>query len=63
MESCEKVVEQIKKLEEANKNYLESQKKMIDDITKKQDYCDSRDLSMDHYKEFLDELYTLFSMV
>lgn len=63
MESCEKVVEQIKKLEEANKNYLESQKKMIDDITKKQDYCDSRDLSMDHYKDFLDELYTLFSMV
>jgi hypothetical protein len=63
MESCEKVVEQIKKLEEANKNYLESQKKMIDDITKKQDFCDSRDLSMDHYKEFLDELYTLFSMV
>lgn len=63
MESCEKVVEQIKKLEEANKNYLESQKKMIDDITKKQDYCNSRDLSMDHYKEFLDELYTLFSMV
>jgi hypothetical protein len=63
MESCEKVVGQIKKLEEANKNYLESQKKMIDDITKKQDYCDSRDLSMDHYKDFLDELYTLFSMV
>ena len=63
MESCEKVVEQIKKLEEANKNYLESQKKMIDDITKKQDFCDSRDLSMDHYKEFLDELYTLFSIV
>ena len=63
MESCEKVVEQIKKLEEANKNYLESQKKMIDDITKKQDYCDSRDLSMDYYKDFLDELYTLFSMV
>lgn len=63
MESCEKVIEQIKKLEEANKNYLESQKKMIDDITKKQDYCDSRDLSMDHYKDFLDELYTLFSMV
>jgi len=63
MENCEKIIEQIKKLNKANNNYLNSQKRLIEDITKKKDYCDSRDLSMDHYKEFLDELYTLFSMI
>ena len=35
---------------------------MIDDITKQRDYCDNRDMPLDHYKKFLDELYKLFEM-
>jgi hypothetical protein len=35
---------------------------MIEDITKQRDFCDNRDMSFDHYKKFLDELYKLFEM-
>ena len=62
MEDCKEIIAQIKKLKEANRQQLESQKKMIDDITKEEDYCENRDLSLDHYRIFLDELYKLFEM-
>jgi len=62
MEDCKEIIVQIKKLKEANRQQLESQKKMIDDITKEEDYCENRDLSLDHYRIFLDELYKLFEM-
>ena len=62
MEDCKELIMQIKKLKEANRQQLESQKKMIDDITKEKDYCENRDLSLDHYKIFLDELYNLFEL-
>ena len=63
MKDCKEIIEQIKKLKEANRQQLDSQKKMIDDITKEKDYCENRDLSLEHYKIFLDELYTLFEMI
>ena len=62
MEKCEELIKQIKKVEEANLTHLESQKKMIEDITKEKDYCENRDLSLEHYKIFLDELYKLFEL-
>ncbi len=62
MKSNEKLVEQIKKVEIAHLKHLESQKHMIEDITKQRDFCDSRDMSLDNYKIFLDELYKLFEM-
>ena len=62
MEDCKEIITQIRKLKEANRKQLESQKKMIDDITKEKDYCENRDLSLDHYKTFLDELYNLFEI-
>ncbi len=62
MKSNEKLVEQIKKVENAHRKHLELQKHMIEDITKKRDFCDSRDMSLDNYKIFLDELYKLFEM-
>jgi hypothetical protein len=62
MKSNEKIIEQIKKVENAHRKHLESQKHMIEDITKKRDFCDSRDMSLDNYKIFLDELYKLFEM-
>ena len=62
MEDCKEIIAQIKKLKEANRQQLESQKKMIDDITKEKDYCENRDLSLDHYRMFLDELYKLFEI-
>jgi len=62
MEDCKEIIAQIKKLKEANRKQLESQKKMIDDITKEKNYCENRDMSLDHYRIFLDELYKLFEM-
>jgi hypothetical protein len=62
MESCEKLVDQIKKVQDSHRAHLEEQRKMIEDITKQKDFCDSRDLSLEHYKKFLDELYQLFVM-
>ena len=62
MEKCEELIKQIKKVEEANLTHLESQKKMIEDITKEKDYCENRDVSLEHYKIFLDELYKLFEL-
>ena len=62
MEEYEKLVEQIKKVESNHREHLEGQKQMIEDITKQKDFCDSRDLSLEHYKKFLDELYKLFEM-
>jgi len=62
VEEYEKLVEQIKKVEVNHRKHLEGQKKMIEDITKQKDFCDSRDLSLEHYKKFLDELYKLFEM-
>ena len=62
MENYEKLVEQIKKVEKSQIKYLENQKLMIEDITKQKDFCDSRDLSLEHYKKFLDDLYKLFEM-
>lgn len=52
MKPYEKLVEQIKKVEEANRKQLESQKQMIEDIIKQRDFCDNRDMSLDHYKNF-----------
>jgi len=63
MKDCKEIIAQIKKVEEANIQQLESQKKMIEDITKKNDYCENRDMSLEHYKIFLDELYKLFALV
>lgn len=63
MEEYEKLVEQVKKVEKSQIKHLEKQKQMIEDIIKQQDFCDSRDLSLEHYKEFLDELYKLFEMI
>ena len=62
MKLNEKLVEQIKKVENAHLKHLESQKNMIDDITKQRDFCDNKDMSLDNYKIFLDELYKLFEM-
>jgi hypothetical protein len=62
MKLNEKLVEQIKKVENAHLNHLESQKNMIEDITKQRDFCDNKDMSLDNYKIFLDELYKLFEM-
>ena len=62
MKPYEKLVEQIKKVEDAHRKHLESQKQMIEDITKQRDFCDNRDMSLDNYKKFLDELYKLFEM-
>ena len=62
MNADEKLVEQIKKVEDAHRKHLESQKQMIEDITKQRDFCDNRDMSLDNYKKFLDELYKLFEM-
>ncbi len=62
MNKYEKLIEQIKKVEAAHLKHLESQKHMIEDITKKRDYCDNRDVSLNNYKIFLDELYKLFEM-
>ena len=62
MKPYEKLVEQIKKMEDAHRKHLESQKQMIEDIIKQRDFCDNRDMSLDHYKKFLDELYKLFEM-
>ena len=62
MKTNEKLVEQIKKVENAHRKHLESQKHMIEDITKQRDFCDNRDMSLDNYKIFLDELYKLFEM-
>lgn len=62
MEEYEKLVKQIKEVKKSHRAHLEEQKRMIEDITKKEDFCDSRDLSLEHYKKFLDELYKLFKM-
>ena len=62
MKNCEEIIAQIKKLEEANRLQLESQKKMIEDIIKQEDYCGSGDMSLENYKIFLDELYNLFEI-
>ncbi len=62
MEDCKEIIEKIKDVEEANRRQLESQKRMIEDITKEQDYCENRDISLEDYKIFLDELYKLFEM-
>ena len=62
MKPYEKLVEQIKKVEDAHRKHLKSQKQMIKDITKQRDFCDNRDMSLDNYKKFLDELYKLFEM-
>ncbi|MEA3458403.1 MAG: hypothetical protein U9R21_06965 [Candidatus Thermoplasmatota archaeon] len=62
MEEYEKLVKQIKEVEKSHREHLEGQKRMIEDIIKKEDFCDSRDLSLEHYKKFLDELYKLFEM-
>ena len=62
MEDCKEIIEKIKDVEEANRRQLESQKRMIEDITKEQDYCENRDISLEDYKIFLDELYKLLEM-
>ena len=62
MENCEEIIAQIKKLEEANRLQFESQKKMIEDIIKQDDCCESSDMSLENYKMFLDELYKLFRL-
>jgi len=62
MEEYEKLMEQVKKVEKSHREHLEGQKLMIEDITKQKDFCDSRDMSLEHYKNFLDELYKLFGM-
>jgi len=62
MEEYKTLIEQIKKVEGSHREHLEGQKLMIEDITKKKDFCDSRDMSLNHYKNFLDELYKLFEM-
>jgi len=62
MKDCKEIIKKIKEVEEANRRQLESHKKMIEDIIKEQDYCENRDLSLEDYKKFLDELYKLFEM-
>ncbi len=62
MKSNEKLVEQIKKVENAQNKHLESQKYMIVDFMKKRDFCDKREISLDNLKIFLDGLYKLFEM-
>ena len=48
MEEYEKLMEQVKKVEKSHREHLEGQKLMIEDITKQKDFCDSRDMSLEH---------------
>jgi len=62
MKKYDKLVKQIKKVENAHRKHLDLQKNMIEDITKQRDFCDNKDMSLDNYKTFLDELYKLFEL-